>query len=121
MALTDLASSMKLSGIDVIGLAAGQPDFATPEVIASAGIAAIREGKTSYTPNTGTLALRQAICKKLQVDNGLQYAVDEIVVSNGAKQSIWQAILACVSPGDEVIIPAPYWVSYTEMVKMAGA
>ena len=121
MALTDLASSMKLSGIDVIGLAAGQPDFATPEVIASAGIAAIREGKTSYTPNTGTLALRKAICNKLQVDNGLQYAVDEIVVSNGAKQSIWQAILACVSPGDEVIIPAPYWVSYTEMVKMAGA
>ncbi|GIL58559.1 hypothetical protein Vafri_13499 [Volvox africanus] len=121
MALTDLATSMKEAGIDVIGLAAGEPDFDTPTPIVEAGVAALRAGYTRYTPNTGTTALRKAICKKLQDDNGLSYSPDEIVVSNGAKQSIWQAVLATVSPGDEVIIPAPYWVSYTEMVRLAGA
>jgi bifunctional aspartate aminotransferase and glutamate/aspartate-prephenate aminotransferase len=105
----------------VIGLAAGQPDFATPDAIARAGQAAIAHGITTYTPNTGTAALRAAIVSKLAVDNGLEYHADEIVVSNGAKQSIWQAVLACVSPGDEVIVPAPYWVSYPEMVRLAGA
>ncbi|KXZ49472.1 hypothetical protein GPECTOR_21g698 [Gonium pectorale] len=111
MALTDLATSMKESGIDVIGLAAGEPDFDTPAAIVEAGVAALRGGFTRYTPNTGTSALRKAIVKKLQDDNGLTYSPDEIVVSNGAKQSIWQAVLATVSPGDEVVIPAPYWVS----------
>ena len=106
--------------VQVIGLAAGQPDFATPAAIADAGKAAVDAGKTTYTPNTGTPALRAAIADKLRTDNGLEYGADEVVVSNGAKQSIWQAVLACVSPGDEVIVPAPYWVSYPEMVKLAG-
>ncbi|PNW87397.1 hypothetical protein CHLRE_02g147302v5 [Chlamydomonas reinhardtii] len=121
MALTDLATSMKESGIDVIGLAAGEPDFDTPAAIVEAGVAALRQGYTRYTPNTGTSALRKAICKKLKEDNGLEYSPDEIVVSNGAKQSIWQAVLATCSPGDEVVIPAPYWVSYTEMARLANA
>jgi bifunctional aspartate aminotransferase and glutamate/aspartate-prephenate aminotransferase len=106
--------------LQVIGLAAGQPDFPTPEPIAAAGRAAIAAGVTTYTPNMGTAALRAAIVKKLAVDNSLTYSPDEIVVTNGAKQAIWQAVLACVSPGDEVIIPAPYWVSYPEMVRLAG-
>lgn len=121
MALTDLARSLREGGTDVIGLAAGEPDFDTPAEIAEAGIAAIREGHTRYTPNTGTAALRQAICAKLAADNGLQYSSADIVVSNGAKQAIWQALLATCSEGDEVIIPAPYWVSYPEMARLAGA
>nr|QKY14842.1 aspartate aminotransferase (AATC) [Polytomella parva] len=121
MAFTDLATSLKERGVDVIGLAAGEPDFDTPKEIADAGVEAIRTGITHYTPNTGTSALRKEICKKLKVDNGLDYSPDQIVVSNGAKQAIWQALLAAVSPGDEVIVPAPYWVSYTEMVRLANA
>jgi len=121
MALTDLATSMKEKGVDVIGLAAGEPDFDTPAEIIAAGVEALHKGLTRYTPNTGTSSLRKAICKKLKDDNGLEYKLDEILVSNGAKQSIWQAVLATVKPGDEVIIPAPYWVSYTEMAVLAGA
>lgn len=121
MALTDMARSMREAGADVIGLAAGEPDFDTPDDIVEAGVDALRDGFTRYTPNTGTSNLRKAICKKLQEDNGLTYSPEEIVVSNGAKQSIWQAVLATCSPGDEVIIPAPYWVSYPEMAALAGA
>jgi bifunctional aspartate aminotransferase and glutamate/aspartate-prephenate aminotransferase len=121
MALTDLATSLKEKGVDIIGLAAGEPDFDTPAPIIEAGIDALRKGITRYTPNTGTSALRQAICTKLESENGLKYAPNEIVVSNGAKQSIWQALLATCSEGDEVIIPAPYWVSYPEMARLAGA
>lgn len=122
MALTDAARAMREQGIDVIGLAAGEPDFDTPEAIVEAGIEALRTGQTRYTPNTGTSALRAAIAAKLRDDNGLTYdPASEIVVSNGAKQAIWQALLATVSPGDEVIIPAPYWVSYPEMARLAGA
>lgn len=121
MALTDLATTLKEQGVDIIGLAAGEPDFPTPEPIIQAGIQALTTGLTKYTPNTGTSKLRAAIVKKLSEENGLEYALDEIVVSNGAKQCIWQALLATCSPGDEVIIPAPYWVSYPEMAKMAGA
>ncbi|KAI8469561.1 MAG: pyridoxal phosphate-dependent transferase [Monoraphidium minutum] len=120
MALTDMARAMRESGIDVIGLAAGEPDFDTPDEIVEGGIEALRDGFTRYTPNTGTSALRAAIVKKLKDENGLEYSPSEVVVSNGAKQSIWQAVLAAVSPGDEVIIPAPYWVSYPEMVRLAG-
>lgn len=98
----------------------GQPDFPTPAPVCDAAKAAIDAGNTKYTPNTGTSSLRAAICDKLRIDNGLTYTPTEIVVTNGAKQAIWQAILACVSPGDEVIVPAPYWVSYPEMVRMAG-
>jgi len=91
MALTDLARSMKESGLPVIGLAAGEPDFDTPAAIVDAGCAAIRGGKTRYSPNTGTASLREAVCKKLLEENGVQYAPDEIVLSNGAKQSVAQA------------------------------
>ncbi|KAI7836238.1 hypothetical protein COHA_009878 [Chlorella ohadii] len=121
MALTDLATKLKEEGADIIGLAAGEPDFDTPAPIVEAGVEALRQGYTRYTPNTGTSALRKAICAKLQQENGLTYSPDEIVVSNGAKQCIWQGLLAVCSPGDEVIIPAPYWVSYPEMARLAGA
>ncbi|ONK73618.1 uncharacterized protein A4U43_C04F33500 [Asparagus officinalis] len=121
MAITDQATALVQAGVPVIGLAAGEPDFNTPGSISEAGINAIREGHTRYTPNAGTLELRKAICHKLQEENGLTYAPDQILVSNGAKQCIMQAVLAVCSPGDEVIIPAPYWVSYPEMARLADA
>nr|CAD1838702.1 unnamed protein product [Ananas comosus var. bracteatus] len=105
----------------VIRLAAGEPDFDTPAAIAEAGISAIRQGYTRYTPNAGTLELRKAICHKLREENGLSYTPDQILVSNGAKQSCMQAVLAVCSPGDEVLVPAPYWVSYPEMARLADA
>ena len=121
MALTDLARSMKESGLPVIGLAAGEPDFDTPAAIVEAGCAAIRGGKTRYSPNTGTAELREAICAKLSRENGLTYEPSEIVLSNGAKQSVAQGVIATCGPGDEVIVPAPFWVSYPEMCRLAGA
>lgn len=121
MALTDLARAMQADGIDVVGLAAGEPDFDTPHVVAEAGVRAIRSGKTRYAPNRGTAELQARICTKLKRDHGLEYAHDEIVVSNGAKQSCAMAVFACCQPGDEVIVPAPYWVSYPEMATLAGA
>ncbi|EOX92177.1 Aspartate aminotransferase isoform 1 [Theobroma cacao] len=121
VAITDHATALVQAGIPVIRLAAGEPDFDTPAVIAEAGINAIREGYTRYTPNAGTLELRTAICHKLKEENGISYTPDQILVSNGAKQSIIQAVLAVCSPGDEVIIPAPYWVSYPEMARLADA
>lgn len=121
VAITDQATALVQAGVPVIRLAAGEPDFDTPAPIAEAGINAIREGHTRYTPNAGTMELRSAICHKLKEENGLSYTPDQIVVSNGAKQSIVQAVLAVCSPGDEVLIPAPYWVSYPEMARMADA
>ncbi|KAK8934620.1 hypothetical protein KSP39_PZI014585 [Platanthera zijinensis] len=121
MAITDQATALVQAGVPVIRLAAGEPDFDTPAVIAEAGINAIREGYTRYTPNAGTIELRKAICRKLEEENGLSYKPDEILVSNGAKQSIIQAVQAVCSPGDEVIIPAPFWVSYPEMARLADA
>ncbi|KAI3433551.1 hypothetical protein D9Q98_003362 [Chlorella vulgaris] len=121
MALTDLATRLKEEGQDIIGLAAGEPDFDTPAPIIEAGVEALRLGYTRYTPNTGTSALRKAICAKLSSENGVKYDPDQVVVSNGAKQCIWQALLAVCSPDDEVIIPAPFWVSYPEMARLAGA
>ncbi|XP_057540052.1 bifunctional aspartate aminotransferase and glutamate/aspartate-prephenate aminotransferase [Amaranthus tricolor] len=121
VAITDQATSLVQAGVPVIRLAAGEPDFDTPSVIAEAGINAIREGHTRYTPNAGTLELRTAICRKLKEENGISYSPDQILVSNGAKQSILQAVLAVCSPGDEVVIPAPYWVSYPEMARLADA
>ncbi|CAI0429056.1 unnamed protein product [Linum tenue] len=102
VAITDQATALAEAGVPVIRLAAGEPDFDTPAVIAEAGINAIREGYTRYSPNAGTQELRAAICKKLKEENGLSYAPDQVVVSNGAKQSIIQAVLAVCSPGDEV-------------------
>ncbi|XP_057783761.1 bifunctional aspartate aminotransferase and glutamate/aspartate-prephenate aminotransferase-like [Salvia miltiorrhiza] len=121
MAITDQATALVQAGVPVIRLAAGEPDFDTPIPIAEAGINAIREGFTRYTPNAGTLELRTAICHKLKEENGISYTPDQILVSNGAKQCILQAVLAVCSPGDEVIIPAPFWVSYPEMARLADA
>ncbi len=111
--------AMKADGIDVIGFGCGEPDFDTPDNIKAAAIKAIEEGQTKYTPASGTLALKQAICDKLKRDNGLDYKPANIVVSNGAKHSLLNAFNAITNPGDEIIVPAPYWVSYTEMIKMA--
>jgi len=121
MVITDHATALKQAGIPVIGLAAGEPDFDTPDAIVEAGIKAIQEGYTRYTPNAGTMEIRTAICHKLKEENGLSYTPDQILVSNGAKQSIMQAVLAVCSPGDEVIIPAPFWVSYAEIPRLADA
>lgn len=110
---------MKAAGVDVIGFGAGEPDFDTPEHIKEAAINAIKSGQTKYTPASGTLQLKKAICKKLQEDNSLAYNPSDIVVSNGAKHSLVNVFSAVLNPGDEVIIPAPYWVSYPEMVKLA--
>jgi len=118
--ITALAKEMQLAGKSVISLSAGEPDFKTPDYICEAAIKAIRDGFHGYTVNAGTIELRKAIASKLSRENHLEYKPDQIIVSNGAKQSIGFAILALVSEGDEVIIPAPYWVSYPEMVKFAG-
>ena len=103
MALADLASSLKADGVDVISLAAGEPDFDTPRPIVEAGIEALERGITRYTPNAGVPALKKKICEKLERENGVTYAPEEIVLSNGAKQSVWQGVLACCQTGDEVV------------------
>ena len=115
------AKAMKAEGIDVCGFGAGEPDFDTPEHIKQATIEALQAGFTKYTPSSGIPELRQAIAEKLAADNGLSYRASQIVVSNGAKHACYNAVLATCQPGDEVIIPAPYWVSYPDMVKLAGA
>ncbi|CAL5371785.1 unnamed protein product [Camellia sinensis] len=121
LAISDQAMALVQAGVPVIRLTIGESDFNTPAVIAEAGIDAIREGYTRYTPNAGTLELRSAICQKLKEENGISYTPDQILVSNGAKQSSIQAVLAVCSPGDEVIIPAPFYVSYPEMARLADA
>lgn len=108
---------MKADGLNVVGFGAGEPDFDTPDHIKQAAIDAIMSGKTKYTPASGTIALKQAICEKFERDNGLSYKPENIVVSNGAKHSLINVFGAILNPGDEVIIPAPFWVSYPEMVK----
>lgn len=110
---------MKAAGKDVIGLAAGEPDFPTPDHIKEAAYKAIRENDTRYTAVPGTPALRQAICGKLKRDHGLDYALNQVIVGSGGKQIIFNAMLATLDAGDEVIVPAPYWVSYPEMVLIA--
>jgi aspartate aminotransferase len=118
MAIDSKAKEMQSQGIDVIGFGAGEPDFDTPKLIRDQAIKAINEGHTRYTPAAGTLELREAICSKLLTDNDLSYKPSQIVVSNGAKHSINNALAALLNPGDEVLIPAPYWVSYPEMVRL---
>lgn len=108
---------MKADGMDVVGFGAGEPDFDTPQHIKDAAIAAINAGFTKYTPASGTLDIKKAVCDKLKRDNGLSYEPNQIVVSNGAKHSLINAFGAILNPGDEVIVPAPYWVSYPEMIK----
>lgn len=114
------AKAMKKKGIDVVGFGAGEPDFDTPEYIRNAAKAALDAGMTRYTPSSGTLELRTAICEKLKRDNGLEYEPDQIVVSNGAKHSLFNICQTILDPGDEVIIPEPFWVSYPELVQIAG-
>jgi aspartate aminotransferase len=121
LAIDSKAKAMKAEGIDVCGFGAGEPDFDTPEHIKAAAQAAIETGFTKYTPSSGIPELRQAIAEKFKADNGLDYKPSQIIVSNGAKQSCYNAIMAVCNPGDEVIIPAPYWLSYPEMVRLAGA
>src|SRR6202021_4032492 len=115
------AKAMKSEGLDVCGFGAGEPDFDTPEDIKGAAIAALESGFTKYPPSSGMPELRQAIAEKLEQDNGLNYKPSQIIVSCGAKHSCYNAILATCQPGDEVIIPRPYWLSYPEMVRLAGA
>ena len=112
---------MKSEGIDVCSFGAGEPDFDTPEHIKTAAIAALEAGFTKYTPSSGIPDLRQAVADKFLIDNGIDYKPSQIIISNGAKHSCYNAILATCQPGDEVIIPTPYWLSYPEMVRLAGA
>jgi aspartate aminotransferase len=121
LSIDSKAKAMKAEGIDVCGFGAGEPDFDTPEHIKAAAMAALEGGFTKYTPSSGIPELRQAIADKFQNDNKLTYKPSQIIVSNGAKHSCYNAILATCQPGDEVIIPAPYWLSYPEMVRLAGA
>jgi aspartate aminotransferase len=121
LAITAKAKKMKADGIDIISFGAGEPDFNTPAHIRKAAIDAIEKGLTGYTASAGLPELKQAICEKLKNDNNLEYTPENIVVSNGAKHSLFNALQAICNPGDEVIIPVPYWVSYPEMVKMADA
>lgn len=119
LAIDAKAKAMKAQGLDVVGFGAGEPDFPTPQWIVDAGHEALDKGITKYTPASGTPQLKQAICDKLKKDNGLIYQPKQIVVSNGAKHSLYNAFQAILNPGDEVIIPGPYWVTYPETVKMA--
>lgn len=117
LAIDSKFKQMKADGLDVVGFGAGEPDFPTPKHIKDAAIKAINEDFTKYTPASGTLDLKKAVCKKFKDDNGLSYEPSQIVISNGAKHSLVNAFGAILNPGDEVIIPAPFWVSYPEMVK----
>jgi len=119
MKISGRAKELQREGKSVISLSQGEPDFKTPQHICDAAVQAIRDGHHGYTMNTGNPELREAICDKLKEENGLEYTPDQIILSNGAKQSIGFSLLATIDPGDEVIIPAPYWVSYPEMVKLA--
>jgi aspartate aminotransferase len=120
MSITAIANQLKKEGNPIISMSAGEPDFDTPDYIKAAGIKAIHEGKTKYTPASGILELRQAVCQKLKQDQNLVYTPSQIVISCGAKQSIYNALMALINPGDEVIVPVPYWVSYKDQVSLLG-
>lgn len=120
IAMARKARELKDQGVDVISLSLGEPDFDTPAEMKQAGIEAIEANETHYTPVPGTPRVRKAIVDKFKRDNGLEYTMDQVVVSTGAKQSLANVVLSLVNPGDEVILPAPYWVSYEEIVKVAG-
>lgn len=120
LAMARISRELKERGVDVISLSLGEPDFDTPDFIKEAAIKAIHDNYTHYPPVNGYLEVRQAISAKFLRDNGLNYAPDQIVLSTGAKQSIANLVLSLVNPGDEVLLPAPYWVSYSEIVKVAG-
>ena len=119
LAVTAMAQDMKRAGRDVIGLGAGEPDFDTPQYVVDAAIKAMADGETKYPPPAGIIELREAACRKFERENGLTYTPDEICVGVGGKQIIYNAMMATLDPGDEVIVPAPYWVSYTDIVLLA--
>jgi aspartate aminotransferase len=121
LAVTNRAKEMKAQGIDVVGFGAGEPDFDTPEYIKEAAIKALKEGKTKYTPASGIPELKATIAKKLQTENGLKYTPEQIVVNIGGKHSVYEAMQAVLDPGDELLLPAPYWVTYPEAAGLAGA
>lgn len=120
LAISAKAAELKAAGLNVVAFGTGEPDFDTPADIREAGIRAIEAGETRYTAAAGTPALRQAVCDKLKKDNGLEYTPAQVIISNGAKHSLVNVFMAILNEGDEVIIPAPYWLSYSEMVKIAG-
>lgn len=120
LAVDAKAKALKAQGVDVIGFGAGEPDFDTPDHIKQAAVKALRDGFTKYTPAGGTEELKEAVCEKFKKDNGLVYTPAEILISCGAKHSLYNIFQALLDPGDEVIIPAPYWVSYPDMVYLAG-
>ena len=120
LAVDALAKQMQAEGLDVIGFGTGEPDFDTPDNIKAAGIKAITEGKTKYTPAAGLINLRKSISARLKIDFNLDYDFTQITVASGAKHNVYIALLAMLNPGDEVILPAPYWVSYYEMIHLAG-
>lgn len=119
LAIDSRFKAMKAEGIDVVGFGAGEPDFDTPQYIKDAAIKAINDGVTKYTPATGTLELRREVCRKFKDENGLDYTPEQIIITNGAKHALVNVFMAILNPGDEVLIPTPYWVSYPEMVKIA--
>jgi len=121
LAVTNRAKEMKAQGIDVVGFGAGEPDFDTPDYIKEAAIKALKEGKTKYTPASGIPELKATIAKKLEAENGLKYAPEQIVVNIGGKHSVYEAMQAVLDPGDELLLPAPYWVTYPEAAALAGA
>ncbi len=121
IAISTLAQELKAKGEDILSFSAGEPDFDTPQIIKDAAIAAINSGFTKYTAVDGILTLKEAIAKKLKYDNNLEYAPNQIIVNNGAKHSLFNLFSATLEDGDEVIIPAPYWVTYPELVKYCGA
>jgi aspartate aminotransferase len=119
-AMSQLARELAAEGRDIIALSSGEPDFDTPQHIKDAAKAAIDAGKTKYTTPDGIPELKAAICAKLKRDNDLDYTPEQVMVSNGGKQVLFNALIASLNPGDEVLIPAPYWVSYPDMTKLAG-
>ena len=121
IAVTSRAQELKAQGVDVVGFGAGAPDFDTPDYIKDAAIEALKAGKTKYTPASGIPELRAAIAKKLKKENGLEYTPEQVIVNIGGKHSVYEAMQAVLDPGDEVILPTPYWVTYPETIKLAGA
>ncbi len=120
LAMSQKSAELKAQGIDVINLSVGEPDFSTPDHIKDAAKKAIDDNFTFYTPVPGYMSLRKAISQKLKEENGVEFAPEQIVVSGGAKQSLCNVVLSVINPGDEVVIPTPAWVSYVEMVNLAG-
>ena len=121
IAVTARAQQLKAQGVDIVGFGAGAPDFDTPNYIKDAAVEALKAGKTKYTAAAGIPALRAAIAEKFRKENGLDYTPDQIIVTIGGKHAVYEAMQAVLDPGDEVILPAPYWVTYPEAVKLAGA